>query len=287
MAELYSSAWSEIANDNDVSNPDGWPGGTTFPNIPPTGREMMGAIKREWNRSHPTLTTGGDGDQVTLTPTTPIIEYVAGQIFAAKLNATLGAGGGTTRTLSVSGKGGKKIYIPALAGGYTQTAQSGGEAKAGQVVFFRYDATLDSGAGGFVMYSILPPASPMESIDIALTSESGAVPASDSYRFTFRTPYAFALTDAKASLKTAQTSGAKVTITANFPNPGLGPIFLPLFSTPLTIDNGKTTSVAAAVPVVLAAAAASIAADTEILIGVTSGNGTARGLKVALLGHQT
>ncbi len=285
MAEIFSDLWSEFAQDNDANYPDGWQGGTTFPHIPPIGREMMAAIKREYNRSHPTLTTSGDGDLVTLTPITALTEYVDGQIFAAKLNASLGAAGTATRTLNISGLGGKKIYIQDLASGFRQTVQSGGEAKAGQGVFFRYDATLDSGAGGFVIFSYLPRIAPTESIEFALTGENSA-PVALSSSFLFRLPFPFTFTGASASLKVAQTSGSVVRMEllgATVPFSGISVI------SGLIIDNGETTSLtAASQPTIhVSAQGATIAADSQFLARVTVvGDGTARGLKMALLGYQ-
>jgi hypothetical protein len=287
MAEIYSELWSEAAQQNDGNFPDGWQGGTMFPNIPPIGREMMAAIKRDWNLTHPTLTTGGNGDVVTLTPTTAITEYVDGQIFAAKLNANLGAAGTATRTLNVSGKGAKKIYLPDYAGGHSQTVQSGGEAKAGHVVFFRYDASLDSGNGGFVIYSFLPKVrGQLEQIEVMLTTETGTpVVGANFINFTFRLPYNFTLTGARASLKTAQTSGSTLTMVAfllAFPSN------LHLFNSPyLTIDNGETTSATAAASFTLTSTGATLSSEDEIGVGVAQiGDGTAQGLKVTLLGYQ-
>ena len=282
MAELYSDTWAEVASGNTANYPDGWPGRTTFPNIPGIGREMMAGIKREWNLSHPTLTTGGDGDLITLTPGTAITGYKHGQVFAAKLNANLGAAGVARPTLNVSGKGAKKIYLATYAGGHAQLSMSGGEAKAGQVVFFRYDSTLDSGSGGFVVFSYLPIGRRLESIEFALTTENGVPVVSASPIISFRLPFAFTFTGVKASLKTAQTSGTPVNVKL------AGQIyFVDDIISNVIIDNGETTSVTAVTQPTIDYADTALPADMRIyLYVVAAGDGTARGLKVTLLGYQ-
>jgi hypothetical protein len=283
--DIFSATWSELREDNSQPPPNGFSSGEDSGDVKLTMREVMAAMKREWNLSHPTLTVGGDGDVITLTPTTAISGYATGQIFAAKLNADLGAAGTTTRTLNVSAKGAKKLYLPSNLGGYQQTAQGGKEAKSGQAVFFAYDATLDSGSGGFVVSGV-PQQAVIEAIEIPLSGENSAPTASGTPNFTFRLPYAFLLTGAKASLKTAQTSGTIVTAYAQATLGGPGDTLL--FNSPyLTIDNTETTSLTAATPVSLVSGIGYMAADTQVSLGVAQvGDGTARGLKVTLLGYQ-
>jgi hypothetical protein len=94
---------------------------------------------------------------------------------------------------------------------------------------------------------------------------------------TFRMSYAMQLTGLRAELKTAQTSGTKVTVDVK--QNGVS-----ILSTPLTIDNGSKTSVGASVPVVISTSA--LLDDAEITIGVTAiGDGTATGLKVTFIGQ--
>jgi hypothetical protein len=235
-----------------------------------SAREMMGAIKREYSRSHPTLTTGGTSTVQTLTPATAVTAYSTGLIFAAKLGADLGA----AATLNVSGLGAKKIY---LIDETSVSVPAGGEAKSGHVLFFYYDATLDAAAGGFVVYAGLPAQPGTEAILICVTSETGVV-ASGTGKVTFRMPYALTLSSVRASLKTAQSSGTILTIDINEDG-------TTILSTKLTIDNGERTSTTAATPAVISDT--TLAADAEITIDVDSiGNGTAVGLKVYLVGEQ-
>ena len=93
----------------------------------------------------------------------------------------------------------------------------------------------------------------------------------------FRSPLAFTLTDVRASLLTAQTSGNIFTVDINESGTSI-------LSTKLTIDNTEKTSVTAATPAVISDTA--IADDAEITIDVDQvGSGTAAGLIVTLIGE--
>lgn len=97
-------------------------------------------------------------------------------------------------------------------------------------------------------------------------------------KVTFRMPYAMTLSNAKASLTTAQGSGS--TFTVDVTKNGTS-----IFSTKLTIDNGEKTSHTAAAPAVLSTT--SLAEDDEIAVVIDQvGNNTATGLKVYLIGLQ-
>jgi hypothetical protein len=92
----------------------------------------------------------------------------------------------------------------------------------------------------------------------------------------FRSPTAFTLTQVRASLLTAQTSGNIFTVDINKSGTSI-------LSTKLTIDNNETTSVTAATPAVISDSA--ITDDVLITIDVDQiGNGTAIGLIVTLIG---
>lgn len=92
----------------------------------------------------------------------------------------------------------------------------------------------------------------------------------------FRMPYAMTLLGVRASLKDAQTTGTPVTLDVQ--RNGVS-----LLATPLTVDNGETTSVTALTPV--AWEGTHLDDDDEVSLVVTAvGDGTAAGLKVSLLG---
>lgn len=115
----------------------------------------------------------------------------------------------------------------------------------------------------------------VQSIIIACSDESTALNTGTA-KVTFRMPYAFTLTGVRASLTTAQTGGSIFTVDIN---EGASSIL----STKLTIDNGEKTSVTAATPAVVSDAA--LADDAEVTIDIDQiGDGTAKGLKVALIG---
>lgn len=94
--------------------------------------------------------------------------------------------------------------------------------------------------------------------------------------FTIRAPFAFTLTEVRASVKTAPTgSGITVDINEN----GVS-----VLSTKLTIDAGEKTSQTAATPPVISDA--NIADDAELTIDIDAVGSTVKGtaLKVWLIG---
>lgn len=98
-------------------------------------------------------------------------------------------------------------------------------------------------------------------------------------KVTFRMPYAFTVTAVRASLTTAQTSGNIFTVDIN--ETGVS-----ILSTKLTIDNNESTSTTAATPPVISDS--SLADDAAITIDIDQiGNGTAKGLKVELIGRKS
>jgi hypothetical protein len=95
-------------------------------------------------------------------------------------------------------------------------------------------------------------------------------------KVTFRMPYAMTVTAVRASLSTAQASGSIFTVDINEGG-------TTILSTKLTIDNTEKTSTTAATAAVISDSA--LADDAEITIDIDQiGNGTAKGLKVTLIG---
>jgi hypothetical protein len=118
-------------------------------------------------------------------------------------------------------------------------------------------------------------AAPVESIIVAASDETTALTAGAA-KVTFRMPYAFTLTGVRCSLTTAQTSGSIFTVDVNEAGTSV-------LSTKLTIDNTEKTSTTAATAAVISDAA--LADDAEITVDIDqAGDGTAKGLKVALIG---
>lgn len=116
-----------------------------------------------------------------------------------------------------------------------------------------------------------------QAIIIAASDETTAL-TSGTAKVTFRMPFAFTLTGVRASLTTAQTSGSALTVDINEAGASI-------LSTKLTIDNTEKTSTTAATPPAISDAA--LADDAEITVDIdTVGDGTAKGLKVTLLGYR-
>ena len=112
-------------------------------------------------------------------------------------------------------------------------------------------------------------------IVVACSDESTALTA-DTALVTFRTPYAFTLTEVRASLTTAQASGNIFTVDINEGG-------TTVLSTKITIDNTEATSTTATTPAVIDDSA--IADDALITVDIDQiGDGTATGLKIALIG---
>lgn len=95
-------------------------------------------------------------------------------------------------------------------------------------------------------------------------------------KITFRMPRAMTVTAVRGSLTTAQASGSIFTVDINESGSSI-------LSTKLTIDNTEKTSTTAATPPVISDAA--LADDAEMTVDIDQvGDGTATGLKVALIG---
>ena len=117
-----------------------------------------------------------------------------------------------------------------------------------------------------------------ESIIAAASDETTALTAGTS-KITFRMPYAFTLTAVRASLTTAQTSGSIFTVDINDSGTSI-------LSTKLTIDNTEKTSTTAATAPVISDTA--LADDAENTVDIDQiGDGTAKGLKITLIGTRT
>jgi hypothetical protein len=117
--------------------------------------------------------------------------------------------------------------------------------------------------------------SPTVSIPVAVGDETTALTAGTG-KVTFRMPHGFTLSGVRASLTTAQTSGAVVTVDINTGGASI-------LSTKLTIDNTEKSSTTASVPAVISTS--TLADDAEITIDVDQvGGATAKGLKVYLIG---
>lgn len=123
--------------------------------------------------------------------------------------------------------------------------------------------------------AFVAPAAQTQCVAIACSDETTALTTGTS-KVTFRMPYAMVLTAVRASLTTAQASGSIFTV-------GINEAGTSILSTKLTIDNTEKTSTTATTAAVISDAA--LADDAEITIDIDQvGDGTAKGLKVYLIG---
>ena len=129
---------------------------------------------------------------------------------------------------------------------------------------------MRTNGSGIVSFQSLP-----AEIQVAASDEITALSVGNG-KLTFRLPHGMTLTGVRASLTTAQTSGT--IFTADIIYNGVS-----VLATKLTIDNTEKTSTTAATPAVITTSA--LADDGEIRIDVIQiGDGTAKGLKVTLIG---
>lgn len=115
-----------------------------------------------------------------------------------------------------------------------------------------------------------------EAITVAISDETTAI-TTGTAKITFRMPFAFTLTEVRASLATASSSG---TPTFDINEGGTT-----ILSTKLTIDANEKTSTTAATPAVISDT--SLADDAEMTIDVDTAGTGAKGAKVTLIGYRT
>ena len=118
-----------------------------------------------------------------------------------------------------------------------------------------------------------------ESFMMACSDETTALTAGTN-KVKFRMPYAFTVTDVRASLSTAGTGAQLVTVDIHESG-------TTILSTKITIDATETTSVTAATAPVISDT--SLADDAEITVDIDfiDTGGVSAGLKVAIIGHKT
>lgn len=115
-----------------------------------------------------------------------------------------------------------------------------------------------------------------EAITVAISDETTAI-TTGTAKITFRMPFAFTLTEVRASLATASSSG---TPTFDINEGGAT-----ILSTKLTIDANEKTSTTAATAAVISDTA--LADDAEITIDVDVAGTGAKGAKITLIGYRT
>lgn len=117
-----------------------------------------------------------------------------------------------------------------------------------------------------------------ESFIVACSDETTVLTAGTA-KVTFRMPYAITVTDVRASLTTAQTTGSIFTVDINDGG-------TTILSTKITIDNNEKTSTTAAIPPVISDTALADDASITIDIDQVGAATVAAGLKVTIIGHR-
>lgn len=105
MADIEATTWHAVDASNTDVNPLGWGAGQLPSAVLLTGRAMMGAGKREFDRTHYTLTSAGTSTALTLTPSPAIAGLLNGQMYGFIAGTTCIAGA----TLNVNAKGAKAL----------------------------------------------------------------------------------------------------------------------------------------------------------------------------------
>ncbi len=118
-----------------------------------------------------------------------------------------------------------------------------------------------------------------ECVVIAVSDETTAL-TTGTAKVTFRMPYAFTLSDVRASVTTAPTGGTLLTVDVNEAG-------TTILSTKLTFDASEKTTTTAATPRVISDS--SLADDAEMTIDIDAVGSTiaGAGLKVYLIGART
>lgn len=123
--------------------------------------------------------------------------------------------------------------------------------------------------------NILDANAPIESFICAISDESMPI-TNGTAKITFRMPYAFSLTDVRASLTAASSSGV--------PTFDINENGSSILSTKLTIDVGELTSTTAAIPYVFSDQA--LANDSSITVDIDVAGTNATGAKITLIGRR-
>lgn len=166
MVDIVDSKWSETDAQNNSVAPNGWQTGYLANTIAPTGRQMMAATKRFYNRINAIYTTTGTATALVLTFTQAPAAYSKGERIAFFPNVTnTGA-----ITLNINGLGAKSIVKS------DGTALTAGDVASGQFTEIVYDGSafrIISGAG--VKYTGAVSATSVTATTVTGTTVSGTL----------------------------------------------------------------------------------------------------------------
>lgn len=136
MADIQTATWTETASGNSATPPNGMPEGQSAASVNDGVREIMGAIKREYNRSHPVQASTGSGAAYLLTYTVAPDAWADGLTFAFWAHAANSTGA----TLAPALLAAKVMYENGPLGPIPVRA---GSIKARQLVVVSYSAADD------------------------------------------------------------------------------------------------------------------------------------------------
>ncbi|MEO1943944.1 MAG: hypothetical protein ABGY11_06560 [Candidatus Thioglobus sp.] len=122
------------------------------------------------------------------------------------------------------------------------------------------------------------PSNPVQSFVIACSDETTDL--TTGTKITFRMPYAFTVTEVRASLTTVATGGTLIEIDIHEAG-------TTILSTKITIDASESTSTTATTPPVISDSALADDAQMTIDIDAVGNTTTGKGLKVYIIGTKT
>lgn len=230
-------------------------------------------INEQETAAHGVFTLAVDSTTETLTSA----QFWEGVLFSLSVGSPAPGGAVTLNVPSGEERGAFYVYNNC---GETVTVQISGQSLTpptvsnGDTAGFTCDGV---NVTSLIGASSATPAAPFRFV-VAVTDETTAITAGTD-KITFRMPAGVTLSEVRASLGTAQTSGSIFTVDINEAG-------TTILSTKLTIDNTEKTSTTAATAAVISDS--TLADDAEITIDVDQiGDGTAAGLKVTLIGTYT
>jgi len=230
----------------------------------------------------------------TIADSTGVTTFVSGTVLVAPVLGTPASGTMTnvTGTSGITGLGTQTIDLEMggfniqTAGVITLKEQADADADvAGELQLWCNTATpneywfTDDTGTDFQVASKTGTHSAIEAIGIACGDESTAIEVADDV-VNFRMPYAFTLTDVRATMTVA--GGTSGTTTIDIEEAGTT-----ILSTLLTIDNTEKTSTTAATPVVISDTVLADDAEISINVDAVTGDADEAGLKIWLIGYQT
>jgi hypothetical protein len=149
MADLSDNTnWFETDASNNKASPNGWPEGMMPSGVNDTARGDKGALKRFWDRINPVqgIAQAGDGNWFFVTSNTAYpTAYVDGEVYAFKAESD-GTGGDR---FEVNTLGLKPIYVVHADNQIVPLAAF--DIMGGYRHSLVYDASLNSGSGGFIL----------------------------------------------------------------------------------------------------------------------------------------